>query len=58
MKKTSSDKGEGDTENIGIGRIFIAEDTVEYVLVVLKKGCLMKKAVEARRVDVRRLLRG
>lgn len=46
------------TLNMGIGVIFIVFGIVENVEVCFSVDCLMKKAVEARRVDVRRVLRG
>jgi hypothetical protein len=46
------------TLNIGMGVIFMADETVANVLRDLKGDCLMRRAVEARRVDVRRVVRG
>lgn len=44
------------TENIGMGVIFMtAEDAVVYCL---RGGCLRINAVDARRVDVKKVVRG
>ena len=41
---------------MGMGVIFIVDETVAYVLTALKGDCLMRKAVEARRVDVKKVV--
>jgi hypothetical protein len=47
------------TLNIGIGVIFIVVETVENVVDADFRGdCLMRRAAEARRADVRNVVRG
>ena len=46
------------TLNMGIGVIFMVDAIVAYCAVSLKGDCLIMKAVEARRVDVKRVVRG
>ena len=41
---------------MGMGVIFMVDETVAYVWAALKGDCLMRNAVEARRVDVKRVV--
>ena len=49
---------EESTLNMGIGVIFMVDETVAKVLKDLKGDCFMSRAVEAIRVDVKKVVRG